>query len=149
MAEKPAPAGAPQPAREVSAGGVVLRENEVLLVKVRNLQGEVVWTFPKGHLEAGETARQAALREVKEETGWTCRVDRPFTQVHYRFSRQGRLVQKTVHWFLMSPLSLDGESDPREILDCRWFPLREAADLVVYKSDRQIMARLRKKAVRR
>ena len=49
---------------EVSAGGLVLKRDllKILMVRVKNLKGEKVWTFPKGHLEKGETARQAALK---------------------------------------------------------------------------------------
>jgi 8-oxo-dGTP pyrophosphatase MutT (NUDIX family) len=143
MKKKPLPTD-----RETSAGGVVLQEDSVLLVKVENLQGLIVWTFPKGHLEKGETAAQAALREVREETGWLCRIKKPFGQVRYFFQRNGRLVNKTVRWFLMEPLEKKGESDPNEILDCRWFPLPEAADLLVYKSDREIMGKLKKRTGR-
>ena len=55
-------------AKEYAAGGIVGKNGKVLLVKVTNLQGQVVWTFPKGHLEKNETPLKAALREVEEET---------------------------------------------------------------------------------
>jgi len=51
-------------AEERAAGGIVERGGKVLLVRVTNLQGEVKWTFPKGHLEKGEKPLAAALREV-------------------------------------------------------------------------------------
>ena len=60
--------------KEFSAGGLVRRGGKVLMVKVCNLKGEEVWTFPKGHVEKGETPMEAALREVEEETGWRCRL---------------------------------------------------------------------------
>ncbi len=130
--------------KEVSAGGVVTGPLGLLLIKVENLQGSVLWTFPKGHLEAGETPEQAALREVVEETGWRCKTVAPFFDVHYSFRHNGKRVDKTVHWFRMEPVEKTGESDPDEIIDCRWFPAAEAKDLLVYKSDLEIMARLEK-----
>jgi diadenosine hexaphosphate hydrolase (ATP-forming) len=133
-----------RPDIEVSAGGIVLRDGELLLVQVKNLEGRVVWTFPKGHLEAGETLAQAAVREVEEETGWACRPSETFLKVRYFFRRNGRLVRKTVHWFLMEPLAQTGEADPDEILECAWVPFREAADRVVYDSDKKILAALEK-----
>jgi 8-oxo-dGTP pyrophosphatase MutT (NUDIX family) len=130
--------------KEISAGGVVAGPEGLLLIKVENLQGAVLWTFPKGHLEAGETAEQAALREVVEETGWRCRVTKPFLEVQYSFRHSGRRVDKTVHWFLMEPIEKVGVSDPDEIIDCRWFPVAEARDLLVYKSDLDLMEKLGK-----
>lgn len=130
---------------EKSAGGIVMGDEGLLMIKVKNLEGSVVWTFPKGHLEGQETAEEAARREVLEETGWSCRVTGLLGDVHYRFYRNGVPVRKTVSWFYMAPESRTGECDPEEVLDCRWAPLAEASTLVVYKSDRQILAMLKKK----
>lgn len=47
---------------EFSCGGVILDGRKVLLVQVKNMKGKKIWTFPKGHIEPGETPRQAALR---------------------------------------------------------------------------------------
>ena len=130
--------------REVSAGGVVMGHAGVLLIKVKNLQGQVVWTFPKGHLEKGETSEVAALREVEEETGWRCKILGPLLDVEYPFSRKGRMVMKTVHWYRMEALDRVGDWDPDEVLDCRWCLLEEAKNLVTYPSDIKIIARVAK-----
>jgi 8-oxo-dGTP pyrophosphatase MutT (NUDIX family) len=125
--------------KEISAGGLVVREGKVLLVQVRNLKGEVRWTFPKGHLEVGESARQAALREVEEETGWACRIREPLTTASYRFLRGGREVSKQVKWYLMAPLKKTGSRDPDEIMAVRWAPLARAAEIISYPSDRELL----------
>lgn len=106
-------------AAEFSAGGIVTRGGKVLLVRmpltgspkrgaakpVRGAaQGGPIWTFPKGHVEPGETPREAALREVAEETGYECEVRRPLALVRYSFVRKGRLVRKRVRWYWMEPL---------------------------------------------
>jgi len=129
--------------KEVSAGGIVRRGDELLVVKVQNLSGQVVWTFPKGHLEGDETPEQAAVREVHEETGWLCEPKKDLMTVQYFFRHNGKLIHKFVHWFLMDPVSETGKCDPEEILDCRWLPFKEAADLLEYPSDRKILARLK------
>ena len=130
--------------REVSAGGVVMGHAGLLLIKVKNLQGQVVWTFPKGHLEKGETAEMAALREVEEETGWRCRILGPLLDVEYPFMRAGKTVLKKVHWFRMEALDKVGECDTDEVLDCRWSLLAEAKSLVTYPSDIKIIDRVEK-----
>lgn len=130
--------------KEVSAGGLVVRDGKALLVKVENLEGEVRWTFPKGHLEAGEGPRQAALREVEEETGWACRIQRPLTTARYRFSRDGREVSKQVRWYLMTPLRRTGSRDPDEVLAVRWAGLDAARKLISYPSDLELFAAYRR-----
>jgi ADP-ribose pyrophosphatase YjhB (NUDIX family) len=131
--------------KEVSAGGLVVREGQVLLVKVENLQGEIRWTFPKGHLEPGEGARQAALREVEEETGWACRILEPLTTARYHFFRKGREVAKQVKWYLMAPLRKTGRRDPDEIMAVRWAGLAAARQLISYPSDIELFESYRKR----
>lgn len=126
-------------AREYSSGGVVHRDGSVLLVQVKNLQGRVVWTFPKGHLEKGETALRAALREVEEETGWRCKSTGVLMTARYRFERKGRPVDKRVRWYRMEPLELVGEPDAEEILRARWTTTREAARRLAYPSDKVLL----------
>jgi ADP-ribose pyrophosphatase YjhB (NUDIX family) len=132
--------------REVSAGGIVKRGGEVLLIKVTNLLGKEVWTFPKGHLEAGETAEEAAVREVKEETGWDCRITRSLGEVNYKFKRDGRLIDKTVVWFLMETVGETGIPDAQEVMECRWLKTAEAEALLTYPSDKTLAGRLKKAA---
>ncbi|OGS01000.1 MAG: hypothetical protein A2V88_16680 [Elusimicrobia bacterium RBG_16_66_12] len=128
-------------AKEYAAGGVVGRSGKVLLVKVTNLQGEVVWTFPKGHLEKGETWLKAALREVEEETGWKCRNAGALANVTYRFARNGRPVFKRVRWYRMEPVERSGKPDAVEIMKTKWVEARGAARLLSYPSDLKLIAR--------
>ena len=113
------------------------------MVKVKNLEGDERWTFPKGHIEKGEKAPQAALREVEEETGYRCEIVKPFERVQYYFRRDDQVTKKTVTWFLMKPLAKTGTHDPEEILETRWVPFEEAQALVKYKSDKTILSKLK------
>lgn len=131
-------------AKEYAAGGVVGRDGKVLLVRVTNLQGETVWTFPKGHLEKGETPLAAALREVEEETGWRCRKIGPLALVAYRFNRNGRPVSKKVRWYRMAPVKKTGLPDAVEIHKTRWVAAAKAAGLLSYPSDLRLLGRYNK-----
>lgn len=132
--------------KELSAGGVVAREGKLLLVKVCNLKGEEVWTFPKGHLDKGETALEAALREVEEETGWKCRSLGPLTTVGYKFTRQGRLVDKKVKWFRMAPVEKTGKPDETEIMKAEWVAAAACRKRLKYPSDLKILALVAREA---
>jgi 8-oxo-dGTP diphosphatase len=128
-------------AKEYAAGGIVGRGGKVLLVKVTNLQGEVVWTFPKGHLEKNETPLKAALREVEEETGWRCRKTGPLALVRYRFNRNGRPVSKKVRWYTMEPVEKTGKHDAVEIMKTKWVDAKKAAKKLSYPSDLKLIVR--------
>lgn len=133
-------------AKEYAAGGIIEKGGKVLLVRVTNLQGEVVWTFPKGHLEKNETPLKAALREVEEETGWRCRKVGPLALVRYRFNRNGRPVAKKVRWYRMAPIEKTGKPDAHEIMKTKWVFRRSAAKLLSYPSDLKLIGRYLGKA---
>jgi ADP-ribose pyrophosphatase YjhB (NUDIX family) len=128
-------------AKEFSAGGVVGRGGKILLVQVKNLKGEIVWTFPKGHLEKGETWLAAALREVEEETGWKCRNLGLLSNVTYYFTRKGRPVFKRVRWYRMAPVKKTGKPDADEIIKTKWVAAGKAAKALRYPSDLHLIAR--------
>ncbi len=130
--------------KEFSAGGVVVKDGKLALVQVTNLKGEKVWTFPKGHIEPGESAAQAALREVEEETGWRCKALKPLTTARYRFTRQGVPVSKRVEWFLMEPVEKTGDPDALEVLACRWATAQAARKLVRYPTDLELLGLVRR-----
>jgi diadenosine hexaphosphate hydrolase (ATP-forming) len=127
--------------KEVSAGGLVYRAGKVLLVKVKNLKGEVVWTFPKGHLEKGETDKDAAIREVLEETGWQCKPKgRRLMEAKYFFTRKnGELVDKRVRWFEMEALAKTGVPDADEVLATKWALASSVERILKYPSDKQLI----------
>ena len=133
------------PNKEHSAGGVILEDGTVLLVLAQNLKGDKIWTFPKGHLEPGETPEAAALREVSEETGWDCEIVSPLYTAEYSFMRGEMLVDKDVRWFLVKRVGGDGmPKTPGEVFDMKWLPLADAENELIYKSDLEIVELLKK-----
>ncbi len=128
-----------QPILEFSAGGLVIDDaGRVLLIRARDLRHRPVWTLPKGTLAPGETSADAALREVREETGWRCELVRDLEAVTYWFQRDGRRIKKTVRWFLMRPLEKAGEHD-HEVDEVAWLSRDEALSRLRYDSDRRLL----------
>jgi 8-oxo-dGTP pyrophosphatase MutT (NUDIX family) len=128
--------------RAVSAGGVVWRrrdsEIEVLLCG-RHEDG--LWALPKGTPEPGESLEQAALREVREETGVAVEIDRPVGDISYWFARpkEGVRYFKTVHHFLMRPVGGDPALHDHEFDEVRWFPVGEALKLMTYANEVNVL----------
>lgn len=114
-----------------AAGGVVLRDGLVLVVHRERYDD---WTLPKGKLEPGEAWEQAALREVREETGFTCELGAPLGATFYEPGG----VPKEVRWWRMAPhgdaVERDGEVD-----ELRWVSLEAARALLVYESERALL----------
>jgi ADP-ribose pyrophosphatase YjhB (NUDIX family) len=130
---------------EFSAGGIVQDKDRLLMVKVENLEGRQVWTFPKGHIEQGEKATEAALREVQEETGYDCEIVEPLDRLQYYFQRNGELTKKTVTWFLMRPLEKTGTPDAEEIMETEWVSREEAVNRAKYKSDKKLLSKIKER----
>jgi 8-oxo-dGTP pyrophosphatase MutT (NUDIX family) len=129
----------PRPIFEFSAGGLVVDDaGRVLLIRARDLRNRPVWTLPKGTLISGETSAEAALREVREETGWQCELVRELEPVTYWFQRSGVRVRKTVRWFLMRPLEKVGDHD-HEVDEVAWVTPEEALTRLRYDSDRRLL----------
>ncbi|HEY3067231.1 MAG TPA: NUDIX hydrolase [Methylomirabilota bacterium] len=129
-----------RPLLEFSAGGLVFdEEGRVLLIRARDLRNQPVWTLPKGTLTKGETSADAALREVREETGYRCELVRELQVVTYWFQRDGRRIKKTVRWFLMRPLEKVSEHDS-EVDEVAWVTRGEAESRLRYESDRRLLA---------
>src|ERR687887_1881364 len=119
-----------RPLREISYGGVVLRDGELLVITPR---GKQVTGLPKGGMNAGESPEQAAEREVREETGIVARVREPLGDVTYWYRRDGRRVHKTVHFFLCDFVAGSTADHDHEVDDARWIPLAEAPRRLSYR----------------
>lgn len=126
------------PLFEFSAGGVVLRDGEVLVIQARSLRGDAIWTFPKGRLNPSEKSPTAAVREVEEETGYRCRIESELPRSEYWFQREGRRVKKTVRWFRMAVVEKTGGPDA-EVEQAVWLPIPEALRRLTYPSDRMLL----------
>ena len=123
-----------------AAGGLVCRGagEDMVEVVVVHRPAYDDWTFPKGKLEGDESEEEAALREVAEETGLRCRLDRELGITGYYDSRGRR---KTVRYWQMTPVG--GTLAPADgVDDARWVSLAAAPTLLTYQRDAELLARL-------
>ena len=128
---------------EFSAGGVVVRDGQcVVIVPTRRAaDGSKVLALPKGHPEEGESAADAALREVREEAGVQSRLVEQLGEVRYWYMRGGRRIAKHVSFFLLDYVSGEVADHDREVEDARWLALEDAARELTYKGERDMAAR--------
>jgi len=120
-----------------SAGGLVVRGDEVLLIAPR----EGRWQLPKGHVERGEEPAAAAVREVREETGVQARVLAPLPGIDYTYDVEGRVrIHKRVDYYLMAYVDgSESDSDPREVIAARWFPWDDALARLSFDNEREVV----------
>ncbi len=84
----------------VSCGGVILHKGKILLL-YKNQNGRYIgWVLPKGTVEQGESFKETALREVKEETGTNAKIVKYIGKTQYSFRAAEEVINKTVHWYL-------------------------------------------------
>ena len=130
---------------EVSAGGVVYRRSdegvEVVLAARRTRRGDLAWGLPKGLVEPDETPEQAAVREVREETGLEAEVEVSLGEIRYFYVWEGVRVRKAVHFFLMRATGGDASQHDDEMEEVRWFPLSVAFRRATYKGEREVLQR--------
>lgn len=133
----------PRRPQERSAGGVVLRGDQVVVIVPtrRAADGSQVLALPKGHIDSGETPVQAATREVREEAGVHAQAQEQLGEARYWYRRDGRRVPKSVVFFLFRYLEGDLADHDDEVQEARWISLREAADTLSYEGEREMAAR--------
>ena len=127
--------------REFSAGGVLVRNfrGRPFAAVVRPRPD--VLALPKGHPEPGESAEQAALREVHEETGLVADPVEKLGDVRYWYVRGGRRVLKIVSFFLLRYRSGSVRDHDHEVESAEWIPLEDAPRLLAYRGEREIAER--------
>jgi 8-oxo-dGTP pyrophosphatase MutT (NUDIX family) len=136
---------------ETSAGGLLLDRlpangsepgPRAALIGRFDRRKRLLWSLPKGHVEAGESPEQAAAREVEEETGIRGRIVAELGTIDFWFVAAGRRIHKTVHHFLLEAQSGELSDADVEVDEVAWFPLAELPDRLAYDSERQLLARL-------
>jgi 8-oxo-dGTP pyrophosphatase MutT (NUDIX family) len=124
--------------REFSAGGLVIRNMRgrphLAVVRVR----DEILALPKGHPEKRESSQDAALREVREETGLDATPVEKLGDIRYWYARDGDKVLKIVSFFLFRYRSGRLDDHDREVEEALWIPLEEAPERLAYRSEKEI-----------
>jgi 8-oxo-dGTP pyrophosphatase MutT (NUDIX family) len=148
-------AGLPRPPRggrprglhkveETSAGGLVVDRTQPSLpaavIGRIDRRGRLLWSLPKGHVEAGETVEDAAVREVEEETGIRGHVLARLGTIDYWFVAADRRVHKTVHHYLLEASGGELSDEDVEVSEVAWVPLAELPGRLAYDGERRLVA---------
>ncbi|MBI2031614.1 MAG: NUDIX domain-containing protein [Candidatus Levybacteria bacterium] len=144
---------------EFSAGGIVYKKNpsassgpakiKILVAQHSQHHG---WVFPKGLIGDNpstgsgrrETKKEAALREVEEETGVIGKIIKPLVPVTYWYVFEKEKIKKTVYYFLMKYVSGDISKHDMEMENVEWIDLSEVEKKLTYKSDKQVWQETKK-----
>lgn len=122
--------------REKSCGAVVykIENNELYFLLLKHNRGH--WSFPKGHMEEGETKKETALREIKEETGLDVKLDdNYFYKITYSPKKN---VLKDVVYFMATPLNDEITIQYSEIEEIVWANAEDALNTITYDDDKQV-----------
>jgi 8-oxo-dGTP pyrophosphatase MutT (NUDIX family) len=131
--------------REISAGGVVYRKDgdeiEIVLASRRTRRGGLAWGLAKGGIEDNESPEEAAVREVREETGLIAEIEDSLGETRYFYVWEDVRIRKTVHFFLMRHTGGDIDDRDDEMEEIRWFPLERALKRAAYRGERDVLGR--------
>jgi ADP-ribose pyrophosphatase YjhB (NUDIX family) len=131
---------------ETSAGGLIVdvKRDAAALIARHDRRGRLVWSLPKGHIEAGETAAQAAVREIAEETGIHGRILDELGTIAFWFVAEERRVHKTVHHFLLVATGGSLSDEDPEVVETAWVALDDLQDRLEYPDERDLVRSVRR-----
>ena len=122
--------------KEPTSGGIVWRRNTKGTVEILLIQdAKDRWTIPKGHIEEGETPKETAEREIREETGLqVMEMQGWLGKINFQYRRQQSLVLMTTDIFLVAAKGDTDDIKPEEWMKgIEWLPANEALDKIEYE----------------
>lgn len=122
--------------REFSAGGIVFKNSHVLLTKHSQNKH---WSFPKGLIDPGQTSKEAALREVKEEGGVEAEILDKVGYSKYVYFLNGEKIFKVVTYFLMKYKSGSIKDHDWEVEEAGWYEVEDALKQLTFSQDKELL----------
>lgn len=123
--------------KEKSCGAIIYKyqENKLYFLIVKHNRGH--YSFPKGHIEKGETEEETAIREVKEETNVDIKIINGFRE-KITYSPKENTI-KDVIFFLAKPLTLNIKPQEEEINQIAWYDENDVFNIITYEEDKNIL----------
>ena len=135
---------------EISSGGVIFKrkDNSFEVALVSKKKGKI-WCLPKGHIEEGESLKETAIREVKEETGLRGEIVNKVDDIIYWYSnkdKKGELIKifKRVYFFLLKYVEGETKVHDHEVENVQWFDIKKARKILTYKTEQDVMKKAEK-----
>ena len=123
-----------------SCGGVVIYRGKILALYKSFRNRYEGWVLPKGTVEAGEGHEQTALREVQEEAGVRASIVKYIGSSRYNFTVTDDMVNKEVHWYLMSAENYHSRPQKEEyFVDSGYYKFHEVYHLLRFSNEKQIV----------
>lgn len=123
-----------------SCGGVVIFRGKILVLYKNYKNRYEGWVLPKGTVEPGEEFKDTALREVKEETGVNARIIKYIGLTDYTFNVHEGMVDKHVHWFLMTADNYSSKPQKEEyFFDSGYYKYIEASHLLKFPNEKEVL----------
>lgn len=143
-----------QTVKQTSAGGIVFKKNQNSKIKDQKYLWLICqhsqhkgWVFPKGLVgdaKENEAMEEAALREVEEEGGIKAKIINPKpVKTEYEYRWQGKLIVKTVYYYLMEYVSGDPKNHDWEMSEAKFVTEEEIKNTLTYPSDKEAFEKIR------
>ena len=123
--------------KEKSCGAIVYKKETNKLKFLLVYQSNGHHSFPKGHMEKGETEFETAIREIKEETNLDTMINKNF-RCEISYLIEVKNINKEAVYFIATPTSFDLKNQEGEITECNWYTYDEVMNKLEFENIKEI-----------